>query len=121
MGWLWEVVVQDGFDLIKSSDNDLEESVVVMLEIVYALIVVIIVLCVHLYVRDWDTDALAEEDQRTLNAYSAHAAGVSSSNSTGAGAAPSTPIGDEASSSSMPRPSESSVTSVSHNGSTITV
>lgn len=67
MGWLWEIVVADAFELL-SDTGALEPYQVVLVEILFATVIIAIVLGVHLYVRDWASDALIAEDARTLNA-----------------------------------------------------
>lgn len=65
VGWLWEIVVADAFELL-SHTSELEPYQVVLVEILFATVIIAIVLGVHLYVRDWASDALLAEDARTL-------------------------------------------------------
>jgi hypothetical protein len=67
VGWLWEIVVQDAFNLIGGTSS-LQPYQAVLVEILFATVVIAIILGVHLIVRDWASDALAAEDARTLNA-----------------------------------------------------
>ena len=78
VGWVWEVVVQDAFEMLGDTEH-LQSYQAVLVELTFALTLLLIVLAVHMYVRDWASDA--EEDQRTLEANSSS----SSSNTTNTG------------------------------------
>jgi hypothetical protein len=67
VGWLWEIVVQDAFNLLGGTSS-LQPYQAVLVEILFATVVIAIILGVHLIVRDWASDALTAEDARTLNA-----------------------------------------------------
>lgn len=72
MGWLWEIVLQDGFDMLKGI-HELEPFENALLAVLFVAIILAIVLGVHLYVRDWASDAFIAEDQRTMLGNSSHA------------------------------------------------
>jgi hypothetical protein len=65
VGWLWEIVLQDGFDMLKSI-HALEPYQNALLAVLFVAIILAIVLCVHMYVRDWASDAFIAEDKRTM-------------------------------------------------------
>lgn len=67
MGWVWEIVVADAFDLMGDTDS-LKPVQRVFVEVAFAAVILAIVLAVHLYVRDWASDGLLEEQQRTQQA-----------------------------------------------------
>jgi hypothetical protein len=74
VGWLWEIVLQDGFDMLKGI-HELEPWENALLAVLFVAIILAIVLGVHLHVRDWASDAFIAEDQRTMlaNSSSSHA------------------------------------------------
>eukprot|EP01032_Pedospumella_encystans_P007762 gene7762-9270_t len=63
VGWVWETVLVYLYDLMEGSE-DLEPYQKVLVEVSFATVIVSIVLCVHLYVRDWAEEGGAEETQR---------------------------------------------------------
>lgn len=64
VGWVWETVLADAFDLMGGTSS-LKPVQRVFVEVAFAAVIIAIVLCVHLYVRDWASDGLLEEQQRT--------------------------------------------------------
>ena len=70
--------MQDAFEMLGDTEH-LQSYQAVLVELTFALTLLLIVLAVHMYVRDWASDA--EEDQRTLEANSSS----SSSNTTNTG------------------------------------
>lgn len=61
---MWETVLSDAFALMGDTD-ELKPVERVLVEVAFAAVIILIVLCVHLYVRDWASDGLLEEQQRT--------------------------------------------------------
>jgi hypothetical protein len=53
IGLLWETLLRTLFELMGGSDTIRPKVLMVMLEIAFASVVISIVVCVHLYVKDW--------------------------------------------------------------------
>lgn len=67
IGWLWEIVVSDLFYIIVGGGNFGEESYKILTEIAYAFAIVLIVVFIHMVMKDCAEVADKKEEERLKN------------------------------------------------------
>ncbi len=67
IGWTWEIVVQQVFHMMGATEHD-SPALETLVQCILAVVIVLLSLAVHLFIRDWDHlsagEGEAAEEQR---------------------------------------------------------